>query len=64
MECSALIRSGGMLQHPPLNIKTKGVKTMREAIIKLLDKADDRKLKLVYAFLVALTGESGVHNHG
>ncbi len=53
-----------MLQHPPLNIKTKGVKTMREAIIKLLDKADDRKLKLVYAFLVALTGESGVHNHG
>lgn len=30
---------------------------MKEKIIKLLDKADDRKLKLVYAYLKALLGE-------
>lgn len=30
---------------------------MKEAIISLLGKADDRKLKLVYAYLKALLGE-------
>lgn len=37
---------------------------MKEAIISLLDKADDRKLKLVYEYLKALLGESGVHSNG
>lgn len=36
---------------------------MREKIIKLLDKADERKLKLVYAYLKALIGESEVHSN-
>lgn len=29
---------------------------MKEKIIKLLDKADERKLKLVYTYLKALLG--------
>ncbi len=37
---------------------------MKGAIIKLLDRADERKLMLVYAYLKALVGESEVHNNG